>query len=348
MKRALPVAALAAAALLLLAPGASVYYESGGGENCARCHEIRPTFETWLASSHRNVKCSACHGDALTLSPAFHLNNLHRVVQHARGGVPEQIRLREADLPAMLERCRACHRQEFADWQSGPHGATYGKFFLDEKHNSTRLLADDCLRCHGAHYQGGVRDLVEPVSTRGPWRMKNASMAGMPAIPCMSCHQVHREGAPLQKGAREVNRPSLALYDRRERGYFGVAALPLPAVREGERPLQMSRDRRQALCYQCHAPLATAQAGYGDDRTGMGVHEGISCLACHQKHGQRTQASCAGCHPRLSNCGLDVEKMDTTYVSAKSAHNIHFAKCIDCHTGGVPQKRRQSGVRAAF
>jgi hypothetical protein len=34
-----------------------------------------------------------------------------------------------------------------------------------------------------------------------------------------------------------------------------------------------------------------------------------------------------------------VEKMDTTFLSPKSAHNIHSAKCLDCHTKGVPKKR---------
>ena len=104
--------------------------------------------------------------------------------------------------------------------------------------------------------------------------------------------------------------------------------------------VRMSPDQRQALCYQCHAPVAGAfQAGTGDDRTGLGVHEGLSCLSCHLKHGQKARASCATCHPRLSNCGLDVEKMDTTFLSAKSKHNIHFVKCGDCHTKGVPQKK---------
>lgn len=97
---------------------------------------------------------------------------------------------------------------------------------------------------------------------------------------------------------------------------------------------------RQALCYQCHAPLASAQAGSGDDRTPMGVHEGIRCLACHQKHSQNTRQSCAECHPRLSNCGLDVEKMDTTFANPKSVHNIHTVKCLDCHRNGVPKKRQ--------
>jgi hypothetical protein len=71
----------------------------------------------------------------------------------------------------------------------------------------------------------------------------------------------------------------------------------------------------------------------------VGVHEGLSCLACHQGHGQKTRASCATCHPQLSNCGLNVESMDTTFKSAKSPHNIHFVKCVDCHTKGIPKKK---------
>jgi hypothetical protein len=113
----------------------------------------------------------------------------------------------------------------------------------------------------------------------------------------------------------------------------------MPRMMEGTRAVKMSPDQRQALCYQCHAPVAAMQVGSGDDRTGMGVHEGISCLACHAQHGEQTRASCATCHPKMSNCGLDVEKMDTTFASAKSKHNVHWVKCQDCHTKGVPKKK---------
>jgi hypothetical protein len=40
----------------------------------------------------------------------------------------------------------------------------------------------------------------------------------------------------------------------------------------------------------------------------------------------------------MSNCGLDVEKMDTTYADAKSPHNIHWAQCEDCHQHGIPAR----------
>jgi hypothetical protein len=113
--------------------------------------------------------------------------------------------------------------------------------------------------------------------------------------------------------------------------------------------VKISPDQRQALCYQCHAPRQPEantveaanhygpQIGSGDDRTPVGVHEGISCLACHAGHNESATASCKTCHPQMSHCGLDVEKMDTSFANAKSAHNIHWVRCTDCHQHGVPK-----------
>jgi hypothetical protein len=267
---------------------------------------------------------------------------------HSRGEVPEQIHVRHPDVAPLLERCRACHGQEYADWKGGPHGASYATIFLDETHNRNQQLIDDCLRCHGMHFEGGIARLVEPIDRKGPWRLADATMAEEPAIPCLTCHSVHRPGRPLgprRKGPagpgveQEIARPSLALYDRRALEHVPVGDLPLPAMREGGRTVGTSPDRRQALCYQCHAPRAERQVASGDDRTPVGVHEGLSCLACHQKHGQTTRASCAGCHPRLSNCGLDVETMDTTFRSRDSRHDVHRVSCVACHPGGPPRKK---------
>lgn len=333
---------------LLAVPVGSFVYEAGGGEACARCHEIRPSQQTLTNASHRKLGCSACHGDALTFDLAFHLTNFRRVVTHWRDRVPVQIRIKHRDIPALLKRCQKCHQQEFADWQAGPHSATYRRIFLNTEHNRKRRLTDDCFRCHGMHYEGAIRDLVTPIDATGPWTLRDARMADEPAIPCMSCHEMHREGNPLSayepsvrkpRTGEEIIRPSLALFDRRTKVHLAVSSLPLPAMQEGNRPVTTSPDPRQALCYQCHAPLAFHQVGSGDDRTGIGVHEGISCLACHQKHRQTTRASCSTCHPRLSNCGLDVEKMDTTFRDPASKHNIHFVKCADCHPKGIPPKK---------
>lgn len=341
--------AIAAAIVLLAVPGASLFYESNVGDSCERCHEIRPTAGLWRASAHRGVACKSCHGDALTLDVSFHAGNLRRLWAHLRDDVPEQIRMRGVDTLKMMERCQGCHRQEFAQWQAGPHASTYSRIFLDKAHNTKRLLMDDCLRCHGMHFDGPMRELVTPLDHAGPWQLKDTALANRPAIPCLTCHQMHRQGEPMKRPAgerstlgpaQETARPSLALYDRRRGSHVPVRLLPLPEMREGDRVVKMSRDQRQALCYQCHAPLDGAQAGSGDDRTPLGVHEGLSCLACHQRHAQWTKPSCATCHPRLSNCGLDVEKMDTTFLNPKSKHDVHTVKCLDCHEKGIPTRRK--------
>ena len=343
----LAVAAAGALAFLGLA-GSSSYYGGSDGRGCARCHEIRPMVDSWAASTHRSVTCKDCHGSSFSTNLRMHVKNLQRVWLHSRGEAPEQIHVRHEDVGRLVERCRACHAQEYGDWKNGPHGATYSRIFLDVKHNTGQQLMDDCLRCHGMHFEGGITRLVEPIDRKGPWRLRDAALLEEPAIPCLACHAVHRKGEPLappvagavhQASADEIVRPSVSLYDRRALDHVAVTDLPLPAMRTGSRTVRVSPDRRQALCYQCHAPRAEAQAFSGDDRTPTGVHEGLSCLACHQKHGESTRASCAGCHPQLSNCGRDVETMDTTFRSKESPHNIHSVVCADCHPAGVPKKR---------
>jgi hypothetical protein len=311
-----------------------------GGRFCARCHEIRPAFDQWHASTHRGIECRECHGGILTLDMAFHANNLHQLVRHLKGDVPDRVQLKQRSIAGIMDNCRRCHEQAFAQWSAGPHSATYQRIFTDPEHNSKRLLTDNCLRCHGMHYEGGIRDLIHPVSTSGPWEMLDAEIAVQPSIPCLTCHRIHTSGEMMQEAVttenergKETNRPSLAFFERRDTMSWAVELLPLPEIKDGTRTVQVSPDARQGLCYQCHAPLSSFQAGSSDDRTCIGVHEGISCLACHQKHGMSARASCKTCHPQLSNCGLDVENMDTTFSNPASTHNIHFVKCVDCHRG---------------
>lgn len=326
----------------------SIYYERSG-HACASCHEIWQPYTDWHSSTHRNVACSSCHGDVLTLNAGFHLKNMGRVITHLRGKTPEKPKLKNADVLAMTTRCQSCHQQEFAAWRSSRHSTTYSDIFLNTAQNQKQQINDDCLRCHAMHFEGGIRDLVTPVDIHGPWRLKNAELTQQAVVPCLACHQLHHEGVPLQKsepnGAstgpqQEITRPSLAFLDRREFDYIAVADLPLPVMLDRSRIVAMSHDQRQALCYQCHAPVATREVYSGDDRTPIGVHEGLSCFSCHQQHGQQTRASCDNCHTQHLDCRLDVEKMDTTFKDNASKHNIHSVKCLDCHQRGIPKRKQ--------
>lgn len=354
MKRYFKVAAMAIGCVALLAAGgtlgATYFYTAHYGQNCASCHEMAAYVNVVHAAPHRTTNCMDCHEAGLA-------TKLRHMRIHAFGSIPEAIRLRDADVKAMPGSCRKCHQQEFATWHAGPHSATYSQIFVDPKHNSRRMLMEDCFRCHGAYFNGSMRELVQPMSTQGPWRLVRAEMAGQPAIPCMTCHQMHRQGAQETRPAERISvageavHDSLAFYDRREGMHFAATALSIPQLHDGAGAVKMSQDARQALCYQCHAPrlpeagsVAAAkgwgpQVGSGDDRTPMGVHEGLSCVSCHNGHNENARASCKTCHPQMSRCGQDVEKMDTTYANGASQHNIHWVKCADCHQHGIPKAK---------
>jgi hypothetical protein len=345
------IAAASAVCLLVVGSyGASLYYAAGHGSGCADCHEMAAEVSAVHGSPHYNAQCTDCH-------KATAADKLRHIGRHFTRSYPDGVHMREADVRKMVANCRSCHQQEYASWHAGPHSATFREIFLDASHNTRRRLTDDCMRCHGMYFDGAMRDLVQPIETRGPWRFTRADLADEPAMPCLSCHWIHREGAPEVKPASRISvagplvRDSLAFYDRREEMHFRAASLAIPVLYDGPRGSKISSDPRQGVCYQCHAPrqpdTASAaavnhwgpQAGSGDDRTPMGVHEGLSCVACHTGHNESSRASCATCHPALSNCGLDVEKMDATFADPKSRHNIHWVKCADCHQHGIPKPR---------
>jgi len=240
-----------------------------------------------------------------------------------------------------MNNCSRCHTSEFAKWTSGGHSIDYQHVFLNTKHNSTEQINFDCLRCHGMFFGGTTADVVEPLSVKGPWKLKDSKMATKPAIPCMACHQVHQSGSPLEKADysdpkgifynKKADFSKVSFYDRHEKIYFTTSQLPAQNLREQEHSIKISDDPLMRNCVQCHASNALHQAGTADDRTPRGVHEGLSCTACHEPHSNNAKNSCKTCHPAISNCKIDVTKMNTSYADSKSPNNIHFVACTNCH-----------------
>ena len=314
---------------------------------CMSCHEIEPSYDMWASSAHRNVNCIECHGTALSGGIHTLREKMRMVFRHYTREFYDDIALTERQVIGMNQTCRECHQAEYAAWLSGGHSANYARIFLDKDQNSSEQLNHDCLRCHGMFYEGDIYSLVEPVSIEGPWSLRDPLMADQPVIPCLACHSIHEDGIPKEDmpydGNEDVHYTRMpgytkaGFFDRNERRFFNAAYLPKPVMWDGERQLNVSDDPRMRLCIQCHAPDVWHQAGTMDDRTPTGVHEGLSCLACHSSHSNSAVNACVSCHPGTSNCGLDVRTMNTTYAFKDSPNNIHFVSCADCHDGVRPE-----------
>lgn len=315
---------------------------------CASCHEIESSVDVFFQSAHRELTCKECHGTALS-------NGIHSmkekgmmVVHHLESNLVEDIKLNEEQMLGVMENCKRCHSAEMAKWQSGGHSARYLDIFLNEKHNRTEQLNFDCLRCHGMFSDVNITELVEPIDVNGPWKFKNSEMSMNPSIPCMACHKIHNEGFAhknpdysVPKSAfyqRLISKSKASFYNRQDESHVLIENLPKLQLWEGKRLVNVSDDLLMRNCIQCHAPNAYHQAGTSDDRTPRGVHEGLSCLACHDPHSNDSRQSCIKCHPTISNCKLDVTMMNTTYVDQSSPNNIHWVGCIDCHSKGIPKR----------
>jgi hypothetical protein len=346
--------------LLLILIGFGSFYtywnSASPSKTCASCHEIGSSVQILSTSSHRNLMCKECHGTAL--SNGFHSlkEKGMMVVHHVKNESVDDIKLQEGQLLEVMNNCVHCHASEQAKWLSGGHSASYRDIFLNQKHNTTEQLNFDCLRCHGMFSGSDIYGLVEPIDKKGPWKFKNSLIATNPAIPCFACHQIHVKGRPYQKPdfsnpgnffyQRKDSRSKISFYNRHDKSYVGAENLPKIKLWNEDNALRISDDLTMRICVQCHAPGAHHRAGTSDDRTPLGVHEGLSCLACHEAHSNDARRSCIQCHPAISNCKLDVTTMNTSFADEKSPNNIHTVKCTDCHKEGNRQIKIARGKAA--
>jgi hypothetical protein len=169
------------ASLLLLVVVMFVSYSrwnsASPSKTCASCHEISHSVDLWAESTHRNIACKDCHGTAL--SEGMHsLKEKGAMLFHHSGKTkPENVIISEAQRMEVMKRCIGCHQTEYARWNSGGHAINYSEVFLNSVHNKAETINDDCLRCHGMFYdKGTVVNIVEPLDTAGPWKLKDVSL----------------------------------------------------------------------------------------------------------------------------------------------------------------------------
>jgi nitrate/TMAO reductase-like tetraheme cytochrome c subunit len=331
--------------LVILQTGNVVWNTTNPSRTCASCHEIRDSYEKWHVSAHREFDCKTCHGTALSNGMHSLIEKVSMLNRHLRGYTVTDIRLDEKQVEKMVALCADCHQNEYAKWMTGGHSMRYADVFLNKEQNRKEPANEDCLRCHGMFFEGSVTNLVFPLDTVGPWKIISPDHKNRFAIPCLACHNIHTPGQissppdyanPDQKAyTQTVFYAKAGFYDNHEKTFFNADKLPSLLAWQRDRRILVSEDPLARICSQCHAPDASHQAGTSDDKTPMGVHEGLSCMSCHQPHTNNAMQSCKNCHPAFSNCGLDVEKMNTTFAIPDSPNDIHTVSCTDCHPGYV-------------
>ena len=330
--------------LVLLFGGYSHWNSANPDKTCASCHEISPSVGEWQHSAHREIRCIECHGTAVSNGMHSLKEKANMVFTHlGKGKRHEEIRMSEKQVLELSDRCAKCHQSEYKKWLSGGHSANYAAIFMNGKHNQAETPYWACLKCHGMFYDGNIKTLLQKTETPdGAWKLRDSGQVALSTIPCLSCHYIHYENEVLGKAARYDNpraisqarpyrKPALGWYVRDDKRHIPVDKLMKIKMFDKGEPFNVSDDPVNRLCIQCHSPDFSHQTGSQDDHTPTGVHLGISCIACHTPHSNDARNSCKTCHPAISNCGLDVTKMNTSFFDQNSPNDIHSVDCFDCH-----------------
>ena len=263
---------------------------------CTSCHEIEASHQTWSQSAHASVGCVECHGTALSEGYHSFKEKVNMVITHCRKPIAnEEIRLNEAQILRLTDRCVACHRDEGAKWQMGRHSTTYHDIFANPVHNAEEPPYADCFRCHGMFYDNDITALLDFSAGYGSPNIVDQAAMTRPAIPCLACHQMHTESPPKQKMEQgnaigQPQNPKTGLYIRSEKMFLRSDHLPRVQMTHKGEKAAVAEDGNTWLCIQCHAPNARHEAGTNDDRTPAGLFEGFSCIECHDPHSNQVTA----------------------------------------------------------
>jgi hypothetical protein len=320
MKRKYLIWIIIAGSIALIIIGAYSTWNTLDPENtCARCHEVKPSHASWLNSAHADIQCIECHGTAFSDGLYSLREKIGMVYTHfMENKHNDDIHLSEKQVVELSNRCISCHRAEYAGWLASGHAVNYKEIFMDKAHNAGEKPYWDCLRCHGMFYEGNIHDLMMLDGQPHEWKIRDNKQETYPVIPCLACHRIHTENpvskryvGTLDSSIRAPERQTAtSFYLRADKMYLRSNHLTEVPMMDGDRKVKTANDPNTLLCMQCHSPAYNRQAGSEDDRTPVGIHEGLSCTTCHKPHSGDVRGTCVQCHPSLTS-----NEIDTVYAN---------------------------------
>ncbi len=110
-------------------------YFSDDPEACLNCHVMRPQFEGWNHSSHKNVAtCNSCHAPHTFLEKYIvkGVNGWNHSLAFTTGNYPDPIRIRGFNADVVQANCVDCH-----------------KSLVSQVHSNRPGEERSCIACHG-------------------------------------------------------------------------------------------------------------------------------------------------------------------------------------------------------
>ncbi len=279
---------------------------------CVKCHEMRPEYYTWLASSHSQIKCTDCHMPVDPWQGAIrYTQGLRMIVTHFTNTYQLPLATKQ---PIGNDVCLKCHSQNRIPTIPGD---------LIISHTTHDAAGVQCINCHNGAVHARIveRDEITKVPmqdwtpTTGRIQMEvNNTEPRM--LQCLTCHRKWKVTTQCEKCHKKTPTPP-SHQPATWRTMHGQAAwkdVNLCSQCHYEKGLSDSFDKQEvadyirsnSFCYNCHLKTKPPDHIYTwahDHSTHVVKGEVPYCIVCHDldppKNGQPTKGNpiyCNMCH----------------------------------------------------
>lgn len=340
---------------------------------CSSCHEMKPEYYTWKASSHSEVDCVQCH-----IGPGAEnytkANGLVQVFKKQTQTYTAPIRMPDEIPDEACERCHNINTRTFT--VSGdiiiPH----------DKHKAKDV---ECIQCHSGTAHGKIADRkMTYQADYAKWddSVGSQAMSEMkfikPAMDtCIECHKArkvttectacHTTGmypeSHKQAGFKLQTHGSQARTELKECNvcHKDMSTEPLEGYEEASTVTKyLTKDtmagpnskkthynyaKENTFCRDCHSQRPATHGKYFVKEHGaLADKNKEKCLACHdlQKNNNSTisQVTCGSCHPSSHNRNKDWRKRHPVQVAPNQKLTEY---CFTCHSESTCKACHQDG-----
>ncbi|PLR91920.1 cytochrome c3 family protein [Bacillus sp. T33-2] len=357
---------IAALTLLFVAILFSVGYigleGSSSSKFCASCHEMKPEFYTWKASSHSEVDCVNCH-----VEPGA--KNLAKgKVDTIEQAIKKQMKTYEAPIrmPSEIpdEACERCHNINTRSFT--PSGD------LIIPHDKHKAEGVSCIQCHSGVAHGKIADRKMTYQADyakwddqvGHAAMKDDKYIKPDMDTCMECHKArkitteckachttgmfpesHKEPSFNMKthgsqAAKELKDCNMCHKDMSMEEINGFEELPsvtqfLHNVKDTEAKItQFDYAKQNTYCKACHSIRPPSHGSrFLSEHGDLASKNKQKCLACHNYQQsdkiETSMVSCASCHPSMHKNNKSWRKKHPVPVEADQKVTQF---CYTCHS----------------
>lgn len=336
---------------------------------CSTCHEMKPEYYTWKASTHSEVDCVSCHIEPGAKNLAKDkANGVVEVFKKETNRYTAPIQMPK-EIPNSA--CEKCHNMKTRDVT--PPGDL---IIPHDKHLSKGIK---CTQCHSGVAHGKIAernvtfksDYSKWDDSLGKSMMSDVKFTNTKMETCMECHEArdvstecktchtsgmlpksHKDpafktqthGSTAKKDIKKCNSCHQYMSDKEITGLEeGSPSEEFLTGKGNQKPTMTAQEyaKENTFCKKCHTQRPQSHgSSFVSSHGAIAKHSTEKCLTCHdyQKTGfnKTTNVTCSSCHPAM-HAGKDFRATHPITLpqgqkpveTCYTCHNKQ--KCTSCH-----------------